>query len=400
MDSIVELKPLSVEKVEQVEDKFNLNIDNYEGPLELLLDLAKSQKVDLMKISIVQLADEYLKFINNIKKNLELAADFLVMATWLAYLKSRLLLPDDFEDDFSAIQMAEKLKLQLRKLEAIRFLSDKLVSQKQLGRDIFTKGIREGIKKISTSKYAVSLYELIKSYAEIKRKQNFSIMNISKLPVYTMEEAIKKITSLLKDLTDWRDIKDVVPGSFSGSKNLKKSGLELQSEFIERGINLYEISNKWSFRTAENLSKKIASEVVQQRKLSKATIETLAIIAYHQPVTRSEIEEIRGVSFSTGTLEILFELGWVKPQGRKEIPGKPLLYVTTDTFLSHFNLKSLSDLPNSEELASAGLIDSRLDRSIFGTNKFAKDDLDKQSKEDIFSNIDDMLSETLNQKDN
>ena len=175
---------------------------------------------------------------------------------------------------------------------------------------------------------------------------------------------------------------------------------ELQLEFIERGINLYEISNKWSFRTADNLSKKIASEVVQQRKLSKATIETLAIIAYHQPVTRSEIEEIRGVSFSTGTLEILFEPGWVKPHGRKEIPGKPLLYVTTDTFLSHFNLKSLSDLPNSEELASAGLIDSRLDRSIFGTNKFAKDDLEKQSKEDIFSNIDDMLSGTLNQKDN
>jgi len=204
---------------------------------------------------------------------------------------------------------------------------------------------------------------------------------------------------------------------------------ELQSEFINRGINLYEISDKWSFRTADNLSKKIASEVVQQRKLSKATIETLAIIAYHQPVTRSEIEEIRGVSFSTGTLEILFELGWVKPNGRKEIPGKPLLYVTTDTFLSHFNLKSLSDLPNSEELASAGLIDSRLDKSIFGTNKFAQDpnseelasaglidsrldksifgtnkfaqdDLEKLSKEDIFSNIDDMLSGTLNKKDN
>ena len=225
MDSIVKLKPLSVEQADHREDKFNLNIDNYEGPLELLLDLAKSQKVDLMKISIVQLADEYLKFINSIKKNLELAADFLVMATWLAYLKSRLLLPDDFEDDFSAVQMAEKLKLQLRKLEAIRFLSDKLVSQKQLGRDIFIKGIREGIKKLSASKYAVSLYELIKAYAEIKRKQNFSIMNISKLPVYTMEEAIKKITSLLKDLTEWRDIKDLVPGSFSGSRNLKKSGL-------------------------------------------------------------------------------------------------------------------------------------------------------------------------------
>jgi segregation and condensation protein A len=222
MSSIVELK-LSIQEIQ--EDEFNLNIDNYEGPLELLLNLAKSQKVDLMKISIVQLADEYLKFINKIKKNLELAADFLVMASWLAYLKSRLLLPDDYEDDFSALQMAENLKLQLRKLEAIRVLSDKLVSQKQLGRDIFIKGIREGIKSISTSKYAVSLYELIKSYAEIKRKQNFSIMNISKLPVYTMEEAIKKITSLLKELTEWRDIKDVVPGLFSGSKNLQKSGL-------------------------------------------------------------------------------------------------------------------------------------------------------------------------------
>jgi segregation and condensation protein A len=222
MGSIVELKPSIQDKQD---DKFNLNIDNYEGPLELLLDLAKSQKVDLMKISIVQLADEYLKFINNIKKNLKLAADFLVMAAWLAYLKSRLLLPDDYEDDFSSLQMAKKLKLQLRKLEAIRFLSDKLVSQKQLGRDIFTKGIREGIKSISRSKYAVSLYELIKSYAEIKRKQNFFIMNISKLPVYTMEEAIKKITSLLKELTEWRDIKDVVPGSFSGFKNLQKSGL-------------------------------------------------------------------------------------------------------------------------------------------------------------------------------
>ena len=222
MNSIVELKPSMEEKLE---DKFSLNIDNYEGPLELLLDLAKSQKVDLMKISIAQLADEYLKFISNIKKNLELAADFLVMATWLAYLKSRLLLPDDFEDDFSALQMAEKLKLQLRKLESIRFLSDKLVLQKQLGRDIFTKGIREGIKSISTSKYAVSLYELIKSYSEIKRKQNFSIMNIPKLPVYTMDEAIKKITSLLKELSEWRDIEDVIPRSFSGSKNLKKSGL-------------------------------------------------------------------------------------------------------------------------------------------------------------------------------
>jgi len=216
---------LNQKNVDESQDKFQLNIDNYEGPLELLLDLAKSQKVNLMKISIVQLADQYLEFINKIKKNLELAADFLVMATWLAYLKSRLLLPEDLEDDFSAIKMAENLKLQLRKLEAIRFLSDKLVSQKQLGKDIFMKGIREGIKSLSASKYDVSLYEMIKAYAEIKRKQNFSIINIAKLPVFTMEEAINRIKSLFGQLSDWKDINTLVPNSFKSSKNLKKSGL-------------------------------------------------------------------------------------------------------------------------------------------------------------------------------
>ena len=132
--------------------------------------------------------------------------------------------------------------------------------------------------------------------------------------------------------------------------------------------------------------------------MSKAAIETLAIIAYHQPVTRSEIEEIRGVSFSTGTMEVLFELGWVKPAGRKDVPGKPLAYGTTDSFLSHFNLNSLEDLPNSDELMAAGLIDSRVDSSIFGTSKFTKDE-DDSLKENIFSNIDEMISDTLDNKD-
>ena len=114
-------------------DNFKLNVDNYEGPLDLLLDLAKAQKVDLMQISIVQLANQYIDYISQLKDNLELAADFLVMASWLAYLKSRLLLPEDFDDDFSAIKMAEKLKLQLRKLESIRLLSDQLMSRPKLG---------------------------------------------------------------------------------------------------------------------------------------------------------------------------------------------------------------------------------------------------------------------------
>ena len=170
---------------------------------------------------------------------------------------------------------------------------------------------------------------------------------------------------------------------------------ELQVEYKDRGINLIKLANKWSFRTSIDLVDQLREEVTSQKKLSKAAIETLAIIAYHQPVTRSEIEEIRGVSFSTGTMEVLFELGWVKPAGRKDIPGKPLAYGTSEKFLSHFNLNSLEDLPNSEELMAAGLIDSRVDSSIFGTNKFAKEEENENLKENIFSNIDDMISDTL-----
>ena len=171
---------------------------------------------------------------------------------------------------------------------------------------------------------------------------------------------------------------------------------ELQNDYSDRGVNLVQLADKWSFRTADDLSSKLKKEIIIQKKLSKAAIETLAIIAYHQPVTRSEIEEIRGVSFSTGTLEILFELAWVKPNGRKEIPGKPLLYVTTDKFLNHFNINSLNDLPNADELLAAGLIDSRVDSSIFGTSKFI-DNEKNEKKENIYSNIDDMISDTLNE---
>ena len=172
---------------------------------------------------------------------------------------------------------------------------------------------------------------------------------------------------------------------------------ELQKDYEDRGIRLINLTDKWSFRTSDDLSGKLKKDIIIQKKMSKAAIETLAIIAYHQPVTRSEIEEIRGVSFSTGTLEILFELGWVKPNGRKEIPGKPLLYVTTDKFLNHFNINSLDDLPNSDELLAAGLIDSRVDSSIFGTSKFVESD-QNENKENIYSNIDDMISDTLDEE--
>ena len=169
----------------------------------------------------------------------------------------------------------------------------------------------------------------------------------------------------------------------------------IENQYKNRGINLICITKKWSFRTATNLSKLMKLQTSTQKKLSKAAIETLAIIVYHQPVTRSEIEEIRGVSFGIGTLEILLELNWVRPSGRKNVPGKPIQYVTTDEFLSHFNLQKLSDLPNVEELTSAGLIESgNVDTSIFGTGKFFREQIDKK-KENIYSNIDDMLSQSL-----
>ena len=173
----------------------------------------------------------------------------------------------------------------------------------------------------------------------------------------------------------------------------------LERQYKNRGINLICISKKWSFRTASNLSKFMNIQIHTKKKLSKAAIETLAIIVYHQPVTRSEIEEIRGVAFATGTLEILLELNWVRPSGRKNVPGKPIQYATTDDFLSHFNLQKLSDLPNIEELTSAGLIEhSNVDPSIFGTGKFYKEQM-IEKKENIYSNIDDMLTRSLKSKE-
>tara|TARA_B100000686_G_C16707911_1_gene927413 strand:+ start:288 stop:980 length:693 start_codon:yes stop_codon:yes gene_type:complete len=178
------------------------------------------------------------------------------------------------------------------------------------------------------------------------------------------------------------------------------SSLEnLKNYYSNRGINLVCISNKWSFRTSENLSSLMSEQKTVERKLSKAAIETLAIIVYHQPVTRTEIEEIRGVAFGNNTLEILMELNWVRTLGRKDVPGKPIQYGTTDDFLSHFNLQKLSDLPTVDELGSAGLIDTNsVDSSIFGTGKFYKEK-QEDKKENIYSDIDEMLGSTLKNED-
>jgi segregation and condensation protein A len=203
-----------------------INIDNYSGPLEVLLDLAKSQKVDLTNISITQLADQFIEFINKAKTiNLDLASEYLLMATWLAYLKSKLLLPDDDEDDFKASEVAEKLKLQLKKLELIRLLSDQLLKKKRLGIDIRMRGMKGGIRLIKNSEYDVSLYELLKSYSSHIMKKNFLSINIPKLPVCSTEQGIEIIKNNLNQLEDWKDINELIPTNFKSSNNLKRTGL-------------------------------------------------------------------------------------------------------------------------------------------------------------------------------
>ena len=212
-----------------------------------------------------------------------------------------------------------------------------------------------------------------------------------------MSEEEKEIEAILFAAEEPLD-EESIRAKITKGKNLLKSLTKLQKHYSKRGINLVCISNRWSFRTSDKLSDLMSQQKSIQKKLSRAAIETLSIIVYHQPVTRSEIEEIRGVAFGTNTLDILMELNWVKPQGRKNIPGRPLQYVTTDEFLSHFNLQKLSDLPTVDELSSAGLIDSgNIDSSIFGTGKFFKEK-EEVKKEDIYSNIDEMLKSTLDTK--
>ena len=224
----------------------------------------------------------------------------------------------------------------------------------------------------------------------MKKKSNLKILRFPG-GVSHLERQVEAILFSAEEPLDIESIKE----KLKTRSDIKKILNSLEAQYRNRGINLVCIAGKWSFRTAYNLTKFMNLQTYTKKKLSKAAIETLAIIVYHQPVTRSEIEEIRGVIFATGTLEILLELNWVRPSGRKNVPGKPIQYITTDDFLSHFNLQKLSDLPNIEELTSAGLIDNaNIDTSIFGTGKFYKEQLE-QKKENIYSNIDDMLNQTL-----
>ena len=211
--------------MEKDSSAFNVDIDNFNGPLDVLLDLAKAQKVKLENISITKLADQFNVFIKNEKKlNLEIASEYLLMATWLAYLKSKLLLPGTPEEEFKVQEVAEKLKLQLKKLELIRLLSEQMLKRKRLGREIRSRGMRGGIRLINNSEYKVSLFELLKSYSTIIMTKDFQKINIPKLPVFTTEEGIKTIKEFFGKLIDWKKLDDLIPNNFKKSQKYKNTG--------------------------------------------------------------------------------------------------------------------------------------------------------------------------------
>ena len=204
---------------------FNVDINNYNGPLDVLLDLAKTQKVDLEEISITKLADQFHDYITKEKDlNLEIASEYLLMATWLAYLKSKLLLPGTPDEEFKVQEVAEKLKLQLKKLELIRLLSEQMLKRNRLGREIRTRGIKGNIRSIYSSEYNVSLFELLKSYSSVVMTKDFQTMNIPKLPVFTTEDGIKTIKQFLGKLMDWKNLDELIPQNFKSGSKYKKTG--------------------------------------------------------------------------------------------------------------------------------------------------------------------------------
>ena len=204
---------------------FEVDIDNYNGPLEALLDLAKAQKVNLEEISITKLADQFHNYISNQKNlNLEVASEYLLMATWLAYLKSKFLLPGSPEEEFKIQEVAEKLKLQLKKLELIRLLSEQMLKRKRLGREIRTRGMKGNIRSIYSSKFKLNLFELLKAYSSILMTKDFQKMNIPKLPVFTAEDGIKTISNFFGKLIEWKNLEDLIPKNFKSGKKFKKTG--------------------------------------------------------------------------------------------------------------------------------------------------------------------------------
>ncbi len=434
-----------------------VDLEGYEGPIDMLLTLAREQKVDLTRISITQLADQYLAFITAARRlRLEIAADYLVMAAWLAYLKSRLLLPEPAPpDEPSGAELAAALTHQLQRLEAMQQAGARLMARPQLGRDVYGRGAPEGLPRVLKPIYEVSLYDLLRAYGDQRQRKEGQVLHIEAPELYSMDDALQRlephprprarlaqplelsaarparrvgralgrrrhlrrepgagalrqaaatpgqrlrpdlypqpagdpmndgtsdetIDSPLPDDTDQRadQLRLLEALLFASAAPLDEESIalrlpqgsdipalvaELGAHYSARGVNLVRIAGGWTLRTAPDLGPRLKLEQTVTRKLSRAAIETLAIVAYHQPVTRGEIEEIRGVIVSGGTLDVLMEAGWITPKGRRETPGRPVTWVTTDQFLAHFGLADRRDLPGIEELKAAGLIGPRPD---------------------------------------
>ena len=268
---------------------FEVDVENYNGPLDVLLDLAKTQKVNLEEISITKLADQFNDFILNKKDlNLEIASEYLLMATWLAYLKSKLLLPGDPEEEFKVQEVAEKLKLQLKKLELIRLLSDQMLKRKRLGKEIRTRGMKGNIRSIYSSEYKVNLIELLKTYSTIIMTKDFHKMNIPKLPVFTAEDGIKTIKELFGKLLDWKNINDLIPQSFKNGKKIKRTGkagifagslelvkegnLKIKHENIIGAILLKAVGNDGKLKLQNSFNSESILDFAAQNALKKLNV--------------------------------------------------------------------------------------------------------------------------------
>ena len=241
MDEISNTYTTEAESVIVDSDDLIVNLEGYEGPLDVLLVLAKSQKVDLMQISILQLTEQYLVFIAEVReRNLELAADYLVMAAWLAYLKSNLLIPrEESGEELSAEEMAERLKFQLKKLEAIRQVSEKLMNLPKLGSDFFERGMPEGIRLIRTPEYYLSLYDLLKSYADQRYKTAYSSMTIERPPVYAMEDALVRLQRMIGSVPEWTRLETFLPREYSSGKGARSGvagTLAASLELVREGL--------------------------------------------------------------------------------------------------------------------------------------------------------------------
>ncbi|KAK0334578.1 hypothetical protein LTR94_016303 [Friedmanniomyces endolithicus] len=385
-----------------------VSFESWEGPLDLLLALARTQKVDLREISILALVEQYLAYVDGARQlKLELAADYLVMAAWLAYLKSAMLLPKEAQPEPSPEEMALRLQLRLQRLHAMREAGARLMAGDRIGRDVFVRPRPEGLHMVRRAKWSASLYDLIQAYGQIRARNQPVVHMVAVRPVMTLDEAIQRqlrgdagtgqagasghkagwniradlsaggavgrsmgAVAVIREMDDFA--RAVEAALFASEEPLTPAELRahvgdggdlpatlagLAQDYAGRGVNLVERGGRWHFQTAADLAHILRRERDETRKLSRAAMETLAIIAYHEPVSRAEIEAIRGVQVAKGTLDVLMEAGWVRPVGRREVPGRPLIYATSVEFLSHFGLSSRRDLPGLDDLRAAGLLD-------------------------------------------